>query len=310
MDTKEQRLVRITESQYHNPYVRRLRPRDIPCQYENYEVFPGCQIILMAEIPGSDGAPSRRFDAKDLAMYAEHFRGQGYYVFIDGMEELISKDYLRALIPTDQKIITCSGCLIAEKPALIDDLREAEISTVGINYDFDVHGRLQKCPIYEAKIALDIAKLRFRTRVITTVTKPYLEKLPEYCEWCASNGYPEILFKNFIQQSNARELDDLILTAEDRKRYFEIITSLRAKYPIETLRISSSGSFGACGTANMCCTSMRDSVVLTPDLKIYPCTYMMQKGMECGYYMGGYIYTLNNFNMPKDDCLARTIYNG
>ena len=134
--------------------------------------------------------------------------------------------------------------------------------------------------------------------------------IPEYCSWCYSNGFKNIRFTNFIAQGKAKNLRELVMTSEDRRRYYEIITDQRKKYPIEQLKIDSCGSFGNCGTPNMSCMALRDFVVLTPDLGVYPCFFLAEHGRECGFYRDGRIWVKTEEPPSADNCLALQTFNG
>ncbi|GEM_PF-2525233 len=313
---RAQYLTAATSWTHHTPFAEQPRTR-VPCPYEGYEQYPGWQIIIMPTTVCNAGCKhcylrnSSSLDPDQLMEMIKNFQSQGYNVYLNGSEPLANPDYLKAFKLADQKIAMTNGEIIYENPPYIYQIADAGIKTLGISYHFDMHKEWSKIPLRLAETALSIAQnAGINARVMTTITKPFIEKIPQYCSWCVERGYPEIRFTNFMSQGRAQTLDrQLILDADDRKRYYEIISEQREKYPIDVLRISSCGSFGACGTPNFSCMAMRDFVVLTPDLKVYPCFFQIEKGMECGVYENGHIFTKIGYTQPQNDCSALRLYN-
>ncbi|MBR1939357.1 radical SAM protein [Candidatus Saccharibacteria bacterium] len=313
---REQYLRRASEWTHHHPYTEKPR-RGAYCPFPDHELFPGWQIIIMVTSACNANCQhcyipyKGAFDPKRLIELIRSFQTDGYNVYLNGTEPLMNPDYLAAFTVADQKIVMTNGMVLCERPSYIYDIYDAGIETIGVSYHFDAQAIFNKIPLRLSQTALEITKnAGIHARVMTTVTKPYLEKIPEYCEWCVRHGFKEIRFTNFMAQGKARQLDrDLILDADDRKRYYEIISNERAKYDIEELCITSCGSFGACGSPNMACMAMRDFVVLTPEFKVYPCFFQTQPGMECGIYHGGHIFTIKNFLPPLHDCGSLHLFN-
>ena len=316
MTQREQHIFNSTVWSHHHPHVEKLHPT-VKSPLLDYELFPGWQIIIMVTSKCNVKCKhcylpyKGSFNPGELKKIIIGFQHQGYNVYLNGAEPLLNSRYLPAFEAADQKIVMTNGLILCKKPNYIYEISKAGIETIGISYHFDIHSQFSKVPLELAKTALYIAKnAGIRARVMTTITKPYIEKIPEYCAWCVENDFKEIRFTNFITQGRARKMArDLILDADDRKRYYEIITAERDKYPINQLQITSCGSFGACGSPNMTCASMRDFVVLTPEYKVYPCFFQTQPGLECGIYKDGYIFTNKNYKTPEHDCASLHLFN-
>ena len=282
---------------------------------EGYEPYPGRRILITTASQGDGNCKlpfSSGFGADELYDLVSNFKKQGYSVCLDGVEPLSAPGYLRAFELAEQKTVITNGLSICENSQYIYDIRDAGIETVGVFYHFDIHSRLSKIYLRLAETALDIAKNAFlNTCVVTAMTRPYLDKIPEYCAWCVKKGYNEIRFMNFMGRGwDKNTKDELVLSPDDRRSYYEIISSERKKYPKDILRITSRGSFEACGTPHMGCMAIRDSIVLAPNYMAYPCYYMIESGKECGFYRDGRIFTKKGVVVPfRGDCVALHLHN-
>ncbi|MBR3115907.1 radical SAM protein [Candidatus Saccharibacteria bacterium] len=316
MTQREQYLYNASIWTHHHPYIDKPRPA-VTSPFSGYEVFPGWQILIM--ITSECNTRCRHcylpyegsFDPDELQNMIAQFQKDGYSVYLNGSEPLLNPEYLPAFQLADQKIVMTNGLVLVQRPEYIREIREAGIGTIGVSYHFDIQTYFSRVSLDVAKRALNIVKdAGIHARVMTTITKPYVDMIPKYCDWCIENGFEEIRFTNFIAQGRAQELDsDLILDLEDRKHYYELITALRAKYSIDELCITSCGSFGDCGSPNMSCMALNDFVILTPDYKVYPCFFQTQPGMECGIYHEGHIYTKTGFKFPRHDCTSLHLFN-
>lgn len=314
--TREQYLAAATAWTHHHPHREKPLPK-VESPREGYELYPGWQVLIMTTSRCNTRCEhcylpySGHFEPDELLKVISNFQEQGYNVCLNGAEPLLEPGYLRAFKLADQKIVMTNGLVICEKPPYIYDIKDAGIETIGISYHFDMQERFSKVHLRLAETALDIAKnADINARVMTTVTRPYLEKIPEYCAWCVKKGYKEIRFTNFMAQGRAKAMkDELVLSPDDRKRYYEIISKEREKYPKDVLCITSCGSFGACGTPHMSCMAVHDFIVLTPDYKVYSCFFMTQEGMECGFYQDGHIFTKKGIAPDQNDCAALRLFN-
>ena len=295
---------------HHTPYQEKPRP-GVYCPYYDYEPFPGWQVVILINSQQNADPYQGSFEPNELCKIIKNFQECGYNVLLDGAEPLAKPDFLKAFKEADQKILTTNGMTICERPALIDEIREAGIETLGVYYHFEAQAIFSPVHLGLAKTALKLAEnVGIRGRVMTTIIRPNLEKIPDYCAWCVKEGFTEICFTNFIAQDRySRPEHNVILSEDDRKRYYEIITEQRAKYPEEVLNILSSGTFGVCGSPHMYCTAMRESVVFTPDYKIYPCIHQISPGNECGIYVNGHIFTKKNYPTAEHDCAALHLFN-
>lgn len=316
MTEREKYLIKASDWTHHHPYVETPRKK-IESPIPGYEQYPGWQIVIM--ITSECNANCKmcylpfhgKIEPNHLNEMIMNFQDQGYNVYLNGSEPLIDPRYLTSLKLADQKIVMTNGIVLYENPDYIYEIKAAGIETIGVSHHFDATEIFGSVKPYVAETALEIIEdAGVHARVMTSITRPFIEKIPEYCAWCKEKGYKEIRFTNYIAQGKAKYLDrDLILRPEDRKRYYEIITQERKKYPIDELCVTSCGSFGACGTPNMTCMAMRDFVVITPNMHVYPCIFQAEPGMECGFVHEGRVFTKKGFTLFEHDCANLLLYN-
>lgn len=122
------------------------------------------------------------------------------------------------------------------------------------------------------------------------MSKKNFRKAFEYCNTCVSLGVQKVRFTNFLNQGKAKiNLNDSIfLTDLDRIEFFEIIESARRRIPKEILNIERCGSFGKNPSKqNFYCGGGVNNIALAPDLKVYPCVFLIEPKYEIGFYEDG-----------------------
>ena len=238
-----------------------------------------------------------------VQLFAERFE-----VRINGTEPLLHKDYLEALKMAKQTKILTNGLVFKNNYEYIDILKEIGIKTLGISYHFDIHDSISHVNReYLDELFKVIIDKGLNVQVMTTITSNNYQLIPRYCDYCYNEGIQRIRFTNFIRQGNGKNLDDhLILSDEQREEFFLILKNMREKYDRDKLRIERCGSFGNSKiiSTNFECTGGTKSVVITPDYKIYPCIFLINKENEIGFYNDGNIYIRDDFEEKKDECNA------
>lgn len=84
------------------------------------------------------------------------------------------------------------------------------------------------------------------------------------------------MFFSFLLTGNAsKNLDKkLVLSDYQLVEFFDLIKQARGKYKKSELYIFRSGSFGENKNKNsFYCPAIKNSIVITPDNKIYPCIF-------------------------------------
>lgn len=247
------------------------------------------------------------FDGEELAHIVDNLSSE-FEVRINGTEPLLHKEYLQSIKKAHQTMVLTNGLVFKDNYSYIDELKEYGVDTIGISYHFDFHDDISsvKKEYLEKLFAIIISK-GLDVRIMSTITSKNYKKVLEYCKFCQDLGVRKIRFTNFMLQGNATNLEkSLILTDAERQEFFEIIDKARSLYPIETLKITRCGSFGKNinSAKEFYCGGGIDSVVMTPDFKIYPCLFLSKSGNGIGYYDDGKIYISNQFNQNQNECSA------
>lgn len=229
-------------------------------------------------------------------------------VRINGTEPLLHKEYLEALKKTRQQLILTNGLVFRNNYEYISELLNYNINTIGISYHFDIHDSIS--PVnreYLDVLFQEIIKRGLEVQIMTTITSQNYQNILKYCEYCYNHNIRKIRFTNFINQGNATKLDEnLILDDKERQTFFQTIDEARNIYPKNILEIQRCGSFGKNESSDKTfkCDAGINSVVMTPDLKVYPCLFFAKPGNEIGYYQDGQIYISNNYENDETQCKA------
>lgn len=142
---------------------------------------------------------------------------------------------------------------------------------------------------------------------MTTITSKNYDKIMEFCDKAYALGANYIYFIEYMKQGNATNIDeDLMLNSEMRESFFKQLNLVRKKYDINDLNVTRCGNFGLnpyTNNKNFKCPAYKDLVVMTPDYKIYPCNFLINKENEIGYYKDGKIYIDDNYDSCCSGCL-------
>lgn len=235
-----------------------------------------------------------------------------YSIMINGTEPILNPEYFDSFYANDQKYIFTNGLAISGNENLRKTLLEKGIKQISISYHFDIHDQVSK--ISKKMIEQTIKELvesGFSVRILTTISSHNYQKIGEYCDYAKSLGVDAIKFTNFINQGRAKNMnEDLTLSDDMIKTFFEELRIARGNYRKEELLIQRCGSFGPDISSerneNFRCIAGVDNVVLTPDGIVYPCIFLMEEQDAIGYYDKDNIYidsskVINNGNK----CLAR-----
>lgn len=234
-----------------------------------------------------------------------------YEVRINGTEPLLHDGYLKSIEKANQTLVLTNGLVFKDNLDYLDKLKSFGIKTIGISYHFEWHNQISKVDqkFLENLFKIIISK-GLEVQIMTTITSKNYKNVSDYCKYCEINNIRRIRFTNFMLQGRATELEkELILSDEQLKEFLLMIKELRHDYNKDKLDIQRCGSFGPLENSNFECTSGSDSVVLTPDYKVYPCLFMAKSGNEIGYYENGEIYINKEFKNDSKECKALKLYN-
>ena len=251
------------------------------------------------------------FTGKELLNICEKLHDK-YYIIINGTEVLLHDDYFDALKISNQNRILTNGIVIHNNKKLIDKIKETNIGAIAMSYHFDSDVSNVPKSIVEDNIKL-LKENGIEPQLMCTITNNNYDKLEEICKKALKLGVHTIRFFNCINVGNCSSLKkNICLTAKQKQIFLDNLRKIRDKYDEKVLRIKRNGTFGPDLNAtknNFHCTAGIDEVFIAPNLKVYPCLFMMGKGFEIGEYKNGKIYINDDYKNNGNICIACKIFN-
>ena len=227
-----------------------------------------------------------------------------YEVKLNGTEPLLNEDYLKSFKIADEDIILTNGLVFKNNLELVDKIKETGIKRICISYHFSLHEYISSIKKdYLEEIIPQIRKKDIDVELMCTISKLNYNKIDEFCKKAIELGANYIYF---IEYMDTNKIDGLQINEDERKEFFKEINEARDKYDKETLMITRCGNFNRDSyryDKNFNCPAYNNLVVMTPDYKIYPCNFLINKNEEIGYYKDGKIYVVDNYNSNSNECL-------
>ena len=237
-----------------------------------------------------------------------------YRVLLNGTEILLHPEYFECLKLVGQNFLLTNGIELARNPKIIETIAKAGVKFVGTSYHYGIHSEIST--VSQQIVEENIARLReseIGTDLRVTITNRNYMLIPKMCEKAVSLGATGIKFTNYMQMGAALNLvQDNVLAEWQIEEFFALLEQVRRIYSKEELLIRRCGSFGN-DTNNsgskFCCTAGMESVVITPDLNVYPCFFLAKKGMEIGHVEDGKIIIDHPIVHNGSKCLAKEVNN-
>ncbi len=233
-----------------------------------------------------------------------------YKVKINGTEPLLTPAYLDSYKEAEEEIILTNGLVFQNNEQLLQKIKEANLKRVCISYHFDLHDLISKVDKEYVKTLFPLVRsYGLNVEVMTTISSVNYQKVVEYCDQAVQMGANYIHFTNYMFQGSAKNGEkSLVLTQEQRTEFFKGLKKAREKYPKEVLTITRCGSFDKNpledNGGKFRCLAYNEMVVLTPELKVYPCNFMASPGNEVGFYKDGKIYVDDSFVFNPKECAS------
>lgn len=231
-----------------------------------------------------------------------------YRIKINGTEPLLTPEYLESFKEAGEEMVLTNGLVFKNNEDYLDDVKNAGIKRVCISYHFELHDIISKVDKkYLEKLFPKVRAHGLNAEVMTTISSVNYNKILEYCDRAVKMGANYIHFTNFMAQGNAKNINgELILNEDQRKEFFRQLMLARKKYEKEELCITRCGTFDKNpfekDGGNFRCLAYNEMVVLTPELKVYPCNFQASPGNEIGFYKNGKIFVEENLMFNSSEC--------
>lgn len=253
------------------------------------------------------------FEQRDLYNLCEILKKK-YRVLLNGTEILLHPEYFSSLKLIGQNFLLTNGIELEKNPNIIKRLAEVGIKYIGISYHFGIHNDIST--VKEEIIKRSITSLQeygIGTDLRVTINSHNYQLIQEMCEKALLLKATGIKFTNYMQMGAALQLEkENILSDEQILEFFRLLEKVRLIYSKEQLLIRRCGSFGKnhiSNNAKFSCTAGKESVVITPDLNVYPCFFLAKKGMEIGHVEEGKIIIDYPIEHDGSKCLAKEVNN-
>lgn len=235
-----------------------------------------------------------------------------YKIMLNGAEVLTDPEYLKSYKEIGQPWILSNGLALL-KPNIIEKLKSNSITSVSMSYHFGIHDEISVVKYKQILEIIEILRANgLNYRFLTTITSKNYQLIEEMCKESYQLGAKGIMFTNFIRQGNGINLEELILTKQQLKEFFEYLKIVRSMYDKKNLIIERSGTFGMDETSSnnhFCCEFGDNRIYITPDNNVYPCIFLTKPGYEIGKLIDGKIMVEEKYENNHDKCLVSELCN-
>ena len=243
------------------------------------------------------------FDCLDkmMADYCKNYK----QVILNGTELLINRKYIDLCSKYGQNFIYTNGKLLTKGKRNL--LKLKGISRVSISLHYGMQEQISKLSICEvSRIIQETIEDGIKVRVLCTISKENYQLVPEIAEYVHSLGVSSLKFINLYKEGKANSLENIILNQEEITEFFQLLDLTRKKYDKKEFYITRSGTFGndIKRANNFICEAGTNSIVITPDHKVYPCNALLYDEYCIGYWDETGIYIDKIINHNKKECLA------
>lgn len=253
------------------------------------------------------------FLGHELYKCAKKLKESGYQVALNGSELLLHEDYLPIFTLLRQSRVMTNGLVFRNNFSYFDKLKNYGIVKFNLSYHFDLHDMISPIPKEFLKQLISEIKSRGLDFTINcTISTINKDNIEDYCREAYTLGASRIRFTNLLNQGEAFALNrELFLNEQQIIKVLELVQKCRLQYDKDMFYIERCGSFGTGARVDkFCCPAGKNSVFITPDLKVYPCAFLAKRGNEIGYYDGGKIFIRDDFENDHTKCLAKSKLNG
>lgn len=254
------------------------------------------------------------FDGEDLYKLVLELKNK-YDVSLNGTEIILHPEYFKTLKLLKQNKIITNGLEIYNNPQVLKKLKENGVNWIAQSYHIGIHDMISAVDsqVIEKNIGT-LKKEGFKTEIFTTISRKNYKQIDSICKKALEMEVDYIKFTNYIKMGNAQRMkDDNVLDKECLNDFFEQLNNGRRKYKKEKLYIRRCGTFGndisKKRKCNFECPAGKDLIIVTPDLKVYPCVFLTKPGYEIGKVENGKIILNSSVINDGCECIAKKINN-
>jgi MoaA/NifB/PqqE/SkfB family radical SAM enzyme len=253
------------------------------------------------------------FTPEDLYEVVRNLKKK-YKLKINGTEPLLTTGYLKSFKEAGEEMVLTNGLVFKDNEKYLEEIKAAGIKQICISYHFELHDLISSVDKkYIERLIPIVRSYGFKVEVMTTISSINYNKVIEYCDKAYAMGATNIHFTNYMVQGRAKSGDkSLMLTEDQRREFFRQLMLAREKYDINDLTITRCGTFDKNpfqeNGGNFRCLAYNEMVVLTPELKVYPCNFQASPGNEIGFYKDGKIYIDDSLTFNPNECSSYCKY--
>lgn len=211
-----------------------------------------------------------------------------YRILLNGTEPILFPEYFKYFKLINEHRILTNGIEIYENPKVLFQLLENNINEIWLSYHFGIQDDLSKIKIKELDEVIKILKKNdFIVKLMCSLSVDNYKNIQEYCKKAIKLRANKIKFTNFISEGNAQDnfADTVFLNQEQINYVLNQIDQMRQQISKKKLIIERCGTFGPnCNKSNFECLAGNNTVVITPDRKVYSCVFNIIDS-ECIGYM-------------------------
>ncbi len=253
------------------------------------------------------------FTPEDLLDVVKNLKKK-YKIKINGTEPLLTPAYLESFKEAGEEFILTNGLVFKDNEDYLDNIKAAGLKRICMSYHFELHDIISSVDKeYVKSLYPIIRKHGLDAEVMTTISSINYNKVLEYCDKAYEMGANCIHFTNYMVQGNAKALEkDLTLNDEQLLEFFKQLKLAKEKYKKEELSITRCGTFNTNpleeNGGKFRCLAYNEMVVLTPELKLYPCNFQASPGNEIGFYKDGKLYVDDSLTFDSHECSSYCKY--
>ncbi len=237
-----------------------------------------------------------------------------YTVRLNGTEPLLNKQYLKSFKLAKEELVMTNGLVFKDNLQYIDDIKKAGVKRICISYQFEIQKEINSVGLnYLDEIFPAIRARGLDLEMMCTITSKNYKDLDKICEKAKQLNANYLYLLEYMYQGQAKSKMDgkLRLTNRQRANFLKNLDEVRKKYKKDELYVYRSGNFGSCKTKKVGCDAGRGMVAMTPDFKIYPCNFLIDKKYCLGYYENGEIFIdkekQSTLCADYEDCLWKVL---